>query len=93
MVGSSWWEGSMDTASVVRTRPLSIVTANAQDRKAVCRVCLAVCSLEEKKEMDVPVLMVLAREGIVVSGRRCMKERRDFFLEYVTVVELILVVG
>lgn len=43
--------------------------------------------------MDIPVLMVLTREGIVVSGRRCMKERRDFFLECVTVVELILVVG
>lgn len=67
------------------------MVVNAQDRLAVCRACFVVCILGEKKGMDLLVLMVLAREGIVVSGRRCMKERRDFFLEYVTVVELILV--
>lgn len=50
-----------------------------------------VCCLSGRKNLDVPVLMDLPREGIVVSGRRCMKERRDFFLEYVTVVEVILV--
>ena len=66
---------------------------NAQDRLAACPVQIAVCGLGEKKEMDLPVLIVLARGSMVVSGRRCMKERRVFFLDWVVVVELILVPG
>lgn len=81
----------MNTASVIRTRPWGFAAVKAQDTWAAGRVCFIVCCLSGRKNLDVPVLMVLRREGIVVSGRRCMKERRDFFLEYVTVVEVILV--